>query len=112
MSVLGRVLRWLISNGYDAISIFDGLRGSTDIEVLQRACNENRILITSDKDFGDMVFRQQMEHRGIILLRLSDEHPTNKIKIVKYILENHSHELQYNFITATEKAIRVISLMH
>jgi predicted nuclease of predicted toxin-antitoxin system len=38
--------------------------------VLKRADRDNRLLLTEDKDFGDLVFRQALPVPGIILLRI------------------------------------------
>jgi len=101
---------WLKSSGFDTVSIYDEQCGIKDDAVLHKAVKEDRILITSDKDFGDMIFRDKKFHVGIILLRLLDERPQNKINIIEQIIKNHSHELYGNFTVATEKLIRIIRL--
>jgi predicted nuclease of predicted toxin-antitoxin system len=44
-----------------------------DPEVLTKACQEDRLLLTEDKDFGDLVFRSRLAVPGVILLRLAPE---------------------------------------
>ena len=44
------------------------------------ALAEKWILITNDKDFGEMIFRERRKHHGIVFLRLSDERSANKIE--------------------------------
>jgi predicted nuclease of predicted toxin-antitoxin system len=51
--------------------------------VIQRAFAENRILITNDKDFGEKVYREQLPHKGVILLRLADERSAIKIDVLE-----------------------------
>lgn len=104
------VTEWLIKNGYVTISVYDNLQGFPDKIVLEKAFADHRILITSDKDFGEMIFRHQMHHTGIILLRLIHEQPDKKIDILKEILEKHANELEHNFIVATESSIRITRL--
>lgn len=101
------VARWLKQNNYDAISIYDGIPGIDDNSVLQKSLLESRILITSDKDFGEMIFKNKMQHCGIILLRLIDERPSNKIGVLDSILKNYAHELFGNFVVATERTVRI-----
>ncbi len=48
-------------------------------------------------------------HKGIILLRLEDERPENKIAVLKRVLEYYSDSLTNNFTIATEKTIRIVS---
>lgn len=99
---------WLKQENYDVISVFNDMRGATDDIVLQKAFQENRILITADKDFGDMIFRQKDQHVGVVLLRLSDQTTPNKIKVLEWLLENHHQNLLYNFVVVTEKTVRII----
>jgi predicted nuclease of predicted toxin-antitoxin system len=57
---------WLTEQGHDIFSVFDAARGISDREVLPRAVSERRILVTTDKDFGEMIFRQGRMHTGVI----------------------------------------------
>ena len=61
----------LRSDGHDVLWVVEsGLAGSDDITLLELARSEGRIIITSDKDFGELVeFDTQMLPVGIILLR-------------------------------------------
>ncbi|CAN5183802.1 hypothetical protein BH09DEP1_BH09DEP1_4600 [soil metagenome] len=106
------VAQWLKSEGHDVVSSYDAMLGFADDEVLKKALRETRILITSDKDFGEMVFRQQMDHCGIILLRFSDERPLQKIKIIQEVLNNYSQSIEGNFLVATENSVRIVSVQH
>ncbi len=101
------VARWLKQNNYDAVSIYDDVIGIDDSLVLKKALSESRILITSDKDFGEMIFKNKMEHCGILLLRLVDERPSKKITVLESVLKNYSDDLFGNFVVATEKTVRI-----
>jgi len=102
------VAKWLKQKNYDVISIYDDCSGVDDEFVLQKAFLENRILITCDKDFGEMIFKSNMQHCGVVLLRLVAEKPKNKIRVLESILENYPQELFGNYVVATEKTVRII----
>lgn len=102
------VALWLKSKGYDVVSVCDECPGITDNQVLKKSLDEGRILITSDKDFGEMVFKKKLEHCGIVLLRLSQENPQNKIKVIDQILNKYSDSLWHNFVVVGETSIRII----
>ena len=104
------VAKWLLQNSYDTISIYDDMTGIDDDSVLKKAFLENRILITSDKDFGEMIFKNKKQHCGVLLLRLIDEKPSNKIHVLKDTLKNYSQDLFGNFVVVTEKTVRIIKL--
>lgn len=65
-------------------------------------------MITNDKDFGELVFRMRKPHKGVILLRLKDERPKNKIAVLRRVLELYSNKLANNFTVATEKTVRIV----
>jgi predicted nuclease of predicted toxin-antitoxin system len=100
------VARWLRDKNYEVFSVYEEARGINDNFIIQKAFRENWILITSDKDFGEKVYREQYPHRGVILLRLENETSTNKVQILQTILDNYSPQLSDNFIVVTEKRVR------
>ncbi|MBW7919616.1 MAG: DUF5615 family PIN-like protein [Anaerolineales bacterium] len=62
----------LRENGEDVAWIREDARGSNDEQVLTRAQREERILITFDKDFGELAFRSKLPAAcGIVLFRIS-----------------------------------------
>ncbi len=101
------VAKWLQQQGHEVFSVYDHARGIDDDEIVERAYSENWILITNDKDFGEKIFRDNKSHKGVILLRLEDERVASKIVSVKQLLENHSEQLENNFIVATESRVRI-----
>jgi predicted nuclease of predicted toxin-antitoxin system len=104
------VALWLRELQHDVVSVYHEARGLDDDRVLQRAIAEDRILITNDKDFGEMIFREGKFHQGIVLLRLEDERPSNKIRILERLLDQCADELAGNFIVATERTVRIVHL--
>ena len=102
-----KVCDWLKESGHDVLSIYDSCRGIKDLDILEIANRENRIIITDDKDFGDMIFRDKLPHKGIILLRPQDRRSKIKIEILKNILENYSGKLKNHFVVVTEKKLRI-----
>ena len=61
----------LRSRGHDLVWIEEETPGIDDQAVLSRATAEGRILLTYDKDFGDLVFRDKLKAPfGVILFRI------------------------------------------
>lgn len=104
------VARWLREEGHEIFSVYEEARGIDDDEVIERACLENRILITNDKDFGEKVYREQRPHKGVVLLRLEDERSANKINTIRRLLESYSQQLGDNFVVVTETQVRFARL--
>ena len=87
-------------------SVFDEAQGTNDDQILTKALIENWVLITNDKDFGEMIFRERREHHGVIFLRLDDERSSNKIEVLSQLLDNYSDRLTDQFVTVTETKVR------
>lgn len=100
------VAKWLISEGYEVFSVYDEARGMEDSDVLQKALSENWILITNDKDFGELVFRERRLHNGIVFLRLDDERSVEKIDVIRRLLKSHSNKLVDRFVIVTRTTVR------
>ena len=100
------VAAWLRDDGHEVFSVYDEARGAEDDIILQKAFEENWVLITNDKDFGDKVFRNGRLHKGVILLRLEDERATSKIKVLSHLLEKYIDRLPNAFVVVTEKQVR------
>jgi Domain of unknown function (DUF5615) len=67
------LVRRLRGAGYDVIYAAEVASGATDAQILRRANDEDRLLLTEDKDFGEFVFRWHMTVPGLVLLRVAPE---------------------------------------
>lgn len=77
-----QIPNFLKNLGYDVISAIEVALSQPDIDILKIANKTNRILLTTDKDFGELVFKEKLIHSGVILLRLKDESVENKKKVL------------------------------
>lgn len=100
------VAAWLRDEGHHVFSVFEEDRGMDDETIIQKALRENWILITNDKDFGDKVYRDSRLHKGVILLRLTDERYDSKINVLSRVLQTYSDRVPDSFLVATETQVR------
>lgn len=68
-SCAGPVIRALREAGHDVVAIAEVARGAADEKVMQRALNERRILITEDRDFGELVYARGQSSAGVVLVK-------------------------------------------
>lgn len=102
-----RLASHLTAQGHDAISVARSHRpGLSDQEVLAIAHDEDRILITDDRDFGDLVFHQRQPHSGIIYLRLPTTLLVMKLARLDYVLRHYRDRLD-EFLVVTQERVRV-----
>lgn len=76
-------------------------------DVLILADHDNTLLLTADKDFGELVFRQGLVKRGILLYRLAKLTKLERVGIISAAIASHGNELLLSFSVLTEKAIRI-----
>ena len=106
-NVSGTVIRTLRERGHDVLSVKESLRGSGDAQILARAQAEERVLVTHDKDFGELAFRYGLSAAsGVILLRLSGADPESDNRRVLQGLES-GVDWTGHFAVATEDRLRI-----
>jgi predicted nuclease of predicted toxin-antitoxin system len=104
------IVDYLLEEGYDVKWIPDYNREMLDEDLLELAKVEGRILITNDKDFGEIVFFQKSLSLGIILLRIKGQKVEVKLKLIKELFQNYRNKLLNNFVIITDKKLRFIPL--
>jgi predicted nuclease of predicted toxin-antitoxin system len=97
----------LAAAGHDVLAVAQVMPQADDQAILTRAVQESRIVVTNDKDFGELVFRSASAHAGVILLRLHDESAANRVRVMQAVLTQCPTILPSQFIVATERHIRV-----
>ena len=80
-----------------------------DNAVLHRANQNSALLITADKDFGELVFRMGQIHAGVVLFRLAGLTPETKAEIVAAAFTDRGHELPSAFSVISPGMVRIRS---
>jgi predicted nuclease of predicted toxin-antitoxin system len=97
----------LRSLGHDATAIAHEYPSAlADDDVLEIAVREDRVLITNDRDFGELVFRRRLPHRGIILFRLGDEALPVKVRWLEHVLDEYADRLRA-FVVVNDRGVRI-----
>jgi predicted nuclease of predicted toxin-antitoxin system len=81
--------------------------GIADDAVLSRSREAQAVLLTADKDFGELVFRQRRTHCGVVLVRLAGLDSGAKAGIVAAAFREHAEELGSGFATLSARLLRV-----
>jgi predicted nuclease of predicted toxin-antitoxin system len=77
-----QIVERLRQDGHEVWYVAEMDPGVSDQEVLTFANNEQAVLLTADKDFGELVYRQELVNPGVILLRLAGLSPDVKAELV------------------------------
>lgn len=103
-SVDFRIVTQLRQAGATVYSIAEQQPSINDETVLSIACEKKALLITEDKDFGELVFRLQLPHYGILLIRSEEEQKL--FRVASTILQNYE-ELLNKFSVIDNKKLRI-----
>ncbi len=100
----------LKENGFDTEFVADKFLAADDSVILTYAEKENRVLITNDKDFGELLFRLNSPSSGVILLRLRADTSENRRKVVLHTISNFKDKLSSHLVVVNESKIRICKL--
>ena len=106
-SVESRIVQALRRIGFDVFSVAEECPAVSDSTVLNLCQKKKCVLITNDKDFGELVFLEKKVARGILLLRFDLEATNQKVQRVLDFLKFHKSKLEKNFVVLSEHNARI-----
>jgi predicted nuclease of predicted toxin-antitoxin system len=101
-----RIVDFLRGQGYDVLWIPDYNCHLDDASLLKMAFDEHRIIVTNDKDFGELNFLQRKPSAGIILFRIDEQNVRIKITILKNMLLRYPEKFSNHFVVIARNRIR------
>lgn len=103
------MISFLESKGNILTRIVDINPGMTDTDILSLSNQNNALLITADKDFGDLIYFSQKPHAGVLLLRIEDASAEDFLKIIEFIYENYWDQINSHFCVFKKGRLRIRS---
>lgn len=101
------IVQQLRRAGYEVLYVMEMEPGISDEVILAQAERLGALLITADKDFGELVFRQGKITRGVLLVRLAGLPPPVKADLVVTAVLEHEPELLGAFSVISPGVLRV-----
>lgn len=105
-SVEFRIVLFLRNLGFDVVSISEETPSISDPEVLDLAYRQKRVLITNDKGFGGLIFKEKQKSSGIIFIRLPRASVDEKLVRLTKILQPKHKDLSKVFTTISQEQTR------
>ena len=103
MGVAQRVVQWLRENSYDAVHLREeNLQRLPNGMIFEKAYAEQRILLTFDLDFGEIVALSGDRLISVILFRLHNTRTPHVIERLKKVLNNTAQALHQGAIVVVE----------
>ena len=97
----------LRKKGFDIASVGLDAPSITDREVMQIASDENRTIITFDRDYGELIYKHDFRPpAGVIYLRMRNYQPEEPAELLLKLLNNPNLEFAGMFTVADERSVR------
>jgi predicted nuclease of predicted toxin-antitoxin system len=106
-SVDYNLIIFLRNKGLVVYSIIEKVPSLDDPDVLKIAVDKNAVLITEDKDFGELIFKLDLPHKGVFLIRIVGMHPEEKTKLILHFILKFSDELPNSFTVVKQRKLRI-----
>ncbi len=97
----------LVIDGYDVLPVRDRDPHLADQEILRWAVAEQAIVVTMDKDFGDLIWKEHLPHAGVILLRMEDATGPERADAMRRIVREFGSELPHRFTVFKNDRLRI-----
>lgn len=106
-SVEGPTVAALRAAGHTVHFIAESSPGIEDAEVLGIAYRANALLLTADKDFGELVFRNREPHCGVLLIRSPQDDVNENAENALAAIQQHGSELLNRFSVLVGRTLRI-----
>ncbi len=101
------IIARLRSDGHQVHAVIEMSAGASDEEVLKQAGNQGVVLLTADKDFGELIYRNKRYTCGVVLIRLAGLPNKEKAEIVAGVINEHASELENAFTVISHHNLRI-----
>ncbi len=105
------VVKQLRKEGCKIISVAEEFAGSSDEKILELSSGNKWVIITFDKDFGELIYKQKSSKPyGIILLRVIPKSPEYILQLLKWLLLQGNISFEGNFVVMNKDKVRTIKM--
>lgn len=100
-------IKLLRNSGHNVVSILEETPGAKDSHILKRAYKEKLIILTFDRDYGELIYRHRaLPPRGIVYFRFDPSTPQEPAEILSKILNQKAISLLEKFTVIERNKIR------
>ena len=104
------IVQWLRHRGYDVLYTAEAAPGQEDAVWLYQAEQSGRLIVTADKDFGDLIFRDRLNSHGVVLMRMHRLGLRERLARLAQAWSTVEANPTGKFIVITEGRVRVRNL--
>jgi predicted nuclease of predicted toxin-antitoxin system len=105
---VGRIIEtWLVQQNFSIFAIRSLNPEMADTDIIELANREDAIIISMDKDFGELIFKDKVQHKGVLLLRLEDAVAEEKLAVIQNIFPEHLLAIKNKFAVYQNGKLRI-----
>lgn len=104
--VSARLVKLLREAGHDVAYVAEMAASAADTEIIGLARRENRLLLTDDKDFGELIIRRRWAVPGVVLMRIASEQPQTRWKRLEAAIAHFNEGLYGRYVVIEESRFR------
>jgi len=105
--VAARLVKRLREAGHDVGYVAEKAAGEPDIALVGLAIRENRLLLTDDKDFGELVIRRRWAVPGLVLMRISTDEPEARWSRLQAAITRFGDGLHGQYVVVEDARLRI-----
>ena len=96
-----------LSKKYDLRAVRDIDPRLPDHKILEMAVSEKRMVVTMDKDFGELVYRSGLQHHGVLILRMEESDGNEKTEVLSQLFEHYGERMSGHFCVYQDGRLRI-----
>lgn len=100
------IVQHLLSLGHDVLHAGALSPRLSDSAIMQIAATEGRVILTADKDFGELAFRRLIPSEGVVLLRLTAAHESERVALFRELWPRAEQAVVAHFVVVRNHLIR------
>ena len=105
---VGRIIEaWLAEQNFSVFVVRSLNAEMADTDIIELANREDAIIITMDKDFGELIFKNKIQHKGVLLLRLEDAVAEEKLAVIQNIFPEYLLDIKNKFAVYQNGKLRI-----
>jgi predicted nuclease of predicted toxin-antitoxin system len=101
------IVAWLRDTGHDVLYSAESRKQTPDADLLAEAEAQGYIVLTEDKDFGELIFRDHSNSHGVILLRMKNRPAAIRLVRLQQVWTLVESRLPGHFVVVTASKIRL-----
>lgn len=101
------IVLWFRDTGHDVLYAAESRKRTSDAELLAEAESQGYVVVTEDKDFEELIFRDHLNSHGVMLLRMENRPAAHRLARLQQVWTLVESRLPGHFVVVSSSKIRL-----